>query len=52
MTPRVYVETSIPSFYYEDRPEPEMVARRQWTRQWWDNTSSDYERLKQRCHAG
>lgn len=30
-----YVETTIPSFYYEVRPEPEMIARRQWTREWW-----------------
>jgi predicted nucleic acid-binding protein len=32
----VYVETTIPSFYYETRSEPEAVARRQWTREWWD----------------
>jgi len=31
----VYIETTIPSFYYETRSEPEMVARRNWTRQWW-----------------
>ena len=42
MKPKVYIETSIPSFYYEVRPEPEMVARRQWTRQWWDNLRRDY----------
>lgn len=35
MTPKIYVETSIPSFYYETRPEPEMVARKSWTQQWW-----------------
>lgn len=33
---RIYVETTIPSFYYEVRSEPEMVARRNWTRVWWD----------------
>ena len=32
----VYVETTIPSFYYEVREEPEMIARRNWTRQWWE----------------
>jgi predicted nucleic acid-binding protein len=32
---RVYVETTIPSFHAEVRTEPEMVARRNWTRQWW-----------------
>lgn len=31
----VYIETTIPSFYYEVRQEPEMVARRNWTREWW-----------------
>lgn len=34
--PKVYIETTVPSFYHEMRPEPEMVARRQWTREWWD----------------
>jgi len=33
---RIYVETSIPSFYHEVRTEPTMVARRQWTREWFD----------------
>ena len=42
MKSKVYIETSIPSFYYEIRVEPEMEARRQWTRQWWDNASEDY----------
>ncbi len=32
---RVYVETTIPSFFHETRAEPDMVARRDWTRQWW-----------------
>lgn len=30
-----YIETSIPSFYFEIRSEPAMIARREWTRQWW-----------------
>lgn len=25
--PRVYVETTIPSFYHEDRTDPDIVAR-------------------------
>lgn len=45
MTLKVYIETSIPSFYHEGRAEPEMVARRQWTRQWWDEASGSYQRL-------
>ncbi len=31
----VYVETTIPSFYYTLRTDPESVARMHWTRQWW-----------------
>lgn len=38
----VYIETSIPSFYYESRQEPEMIARRRWTRQWWDRSADRY----------
>src|SRR3954454_3352507 len=33
--PRVYVETTIPSFYFEERVAAEIVAQRRWTRQWW-----------------
>ena len=40
---KVYVESTIPSFYHEVRTEPDMVARRDWTRQWWDERSEDYE---------
>lgn len=43
MLPRVYVETTIPSFYYEVRTEPEMVARRIWTRTWWDEQRIVYD---------
>jgi hypothetical protein len=33
---KAYLETTIFSFYYDERPEPEIAARRKWTRQWWD----------------
>lgn len=33
--PSVYVETTIPSIYFEQRTTPEMVARREATRRWW-----------------
>lgn len=36
---RIYVETTIPSFYFEVRHEPEMIARRNWTREWFDASS-------------
>ncbi len=41
--PRVYVETSIPSFYHEQRTTSDVVARREWTRRWWANAHSNYE---------
>lgn len=43
MKPKVYIETSIPSFYYEVRTEPDMIARRDWTREWWKNANDNYE---------
>ncbi|MEK8018692.1 MAG: type II toxin-antitoxin system VapC family toxin [Candidatus Parabeggiatoa sp.] len=43
MKSKVYIETSIPSFYYEIRTAPEIVARRNWTRQWWDDSRQNYE---------
>jgi predicted nucleic acid-binding protein len=36
MSMLIYVETSIPSFYFETRREVEMQARRNWTRLWWN----------------
>lgn len=45
MKPRVYIETTIPSFYHETRPQPEMVARRNWTRTWWEQKREQYERV-------
>jgi predicted nucleic acid-binding protein len=41
--PRVYVETTIPSFFHEARNAPDIVARRDWTRQWWETAPENYE---------
>ena len=41
--PLVYIETTIPSFYHEVRQEPEHVARRAWTREWWDLHRGSYD---------
>lgn len=41
--PRVYIETTIPSFYHEARTSPDIVARRDWTRRWWDEAPDRYE---------
>ena len=42
---RIYVETSIASFYYEIRSEPDMIARRDWTRRWFDAARSGPDEL-------
>ena len=31
---RIYIETTVISFYFNARTEPEMVARENWTRRW------------------
>jgi predicted nucleic acid-binding protein len=38
----VYIETTVPSFYYTARTDPESVARMHWTRQWWDNYAATF----------
>ena len=45
MTNSVYIETTIPNMYYEERVDAETVARRHWTRYWWDGESADYRLL-------
>lgn len=42
MKSRVYIETSIPSFFHEVRTEPDMIARRDWTRQFWEKAEDEY----------
>ncbi|HEX6039449.1 type II toxin-antitoxin system VapC family toxin [Longimicrobium sp.] len=41
--PRVYVETTIPNFYYDFRGPAEIAARRIATRQWWTRASERYD---------
>src|SRR5437588_2588154 len=43
MKPRAYVETTIPSFYHEARTAPDILARREWTRQWWTTAAERFE---------
>ena len=33
---RIYIETTVISFYFNARTEPEMVAREHWSRRWLD----------------
>jgi hypothetical protein len=43
MKSRVYIETSIPSYYCEIRKDTESTAKRLLTIEWWDNHSRYYE---------
>lgn len=45
MKESVYIETSVFSFYYDERPDPSIVARREWTQEWWDNCRAKYTLL-------
>jgi len=42
---RIYIETTVVSFYFNTRPEPEMVARQNWTRRWLDAALSSSDDL-------
>lgn len=46
--PTVYVETTIPSYYFETRRTAEAVAWREATRKWWRVARSDYELVTSR----
>ncbi len=41
--PRAYVESTIPSFHCDSRTAPEIIARRDWTRRWWQAAVARYE---------
>lgn len=41
--PRVYIETTIPSAYFDTRTAPEMIRRREATRRWWADAGERYE---------
>ena len=40
---KIYIETTIPSFYHEDRTDIAAIARRQWTCQWWTDKRQNYD---------
>lgn len=42
LLPRVYVETTIPSFFHTTRTGIGARARSHWTRQWWSTAHSRY----------
>jgi hypothetical protein len=41
--PRVYIETTIPSFYFSSRSSAKAVAWKKQTRHWWDHHRFRYE---------
>jgi hypothetical protein len=43
--PTVYLDVTIPSFYYEDRPAIILQAWREITAQFWDSAPGRYELL-------
>ncbi|MEO7319799.1 MAG: hypothetical protein ABIZ56_12490 [Chthoniobacteraceae bacterium] len=43
MKPKVYLETSIFSFYYDERQSPLIVGQREVTREWWDLWRESYD---------
>ena len=38
----VYIETTIPSLYFDERTDAKTVARREWTRTWWDSHRQNF----------
>lgn len=43
MLTRVYVETTIPSFYCDTRTAPAVRLRKEWTRVWWRSAKEQHE---------
>lgn len=43
MRETVYLETSFFSFYFDERRSSAIVARREWTHQWWKRHRAHYE---------
>jgi predicted nucleic acid-binding protein len=41
--PRAYVETTIPNFYYDVRPDAAIIERREATREWWAGAAGKFE---------
>lgn len=45
MSRLIYIETSIPSFYFDTRTAAELRARHNWTVRWWKQRVSGDERV-------
>jgi len=42
MSKRIYIETTIPSFYHTLRTDDESRVRQKWTRQWWNEYADEF----------
>lgn len=42
MKQTIYIETTIPSYYYNSRPDAELKVLSKWTREWWDDRRHEY----------
>ena len=42
MKPTIYIETTIPSYYFNSRKDAELQVLSKWTRDWWDGWRQDY----------
>jgi hypothetical protein len=40
---KIYVETSIPSYYHERRTDPGIVLLKNWTQHWWDFKRAEFD---------
>jgi len=43
MKQTVYIETTIPSYYFSQRKEATLAVLREWTRDWWDHERQEFE---------
>ena len=43
MKPTLYIETTIPSYYFSQRKAADLVVLSKWTRDWWDNERQQFE---------
>ena len=43
MKHKVYIETTIPSFQFEERTSIDAVSRKKWTESWWKSESGKYD---------
>ena len=40
---KIYIETSIPSYYHELRTDPKIVVLKNWTQHWWDFKREEFD---------